>query len=43
VSESTKDQSGGLWENVKVLIQALLLAVIIRTLFFQPFSIPPAR
>jgi signal peptidase I len=40
VSESTKDQSGGLWENVKVLVQALLLAVIIRTLFFQPFSIP---
>lgn len=40
MSESTKDQSGGLWENVKVLIQALLLAVIIRSLFFQPFSIP---
>lgn len=40
MSESTKDQSGGLWENVKVLVQALLLAVIIRTLFFQPFSIP---
>jgi signal peptidase I len=40
VSESKKNESGGLWENVKVLIQALLLAVIIRTLFFQPFSIP---
>ena len=40
MSDKTKDQSGGLWENVKVLVQALLLAVIIRTLFFQPFSIP---
>jgi signal peptidase I len=40
VSDTKKDQSGGLWENVKVLGQALLLAVVIRTLFFQPFSIP---
>jgi signal peptidase I len=40
VSDTKKDQSGGLWENIKVLVQALLLAVIIRTLFFQPFSIP---
>jgi signal peptidase I len=40
VSETSKDKSSGLWENVKVLVQALLLAVIIRTLFFQPFSIP---
>ncbi|WP_299861403.1 signal peptidase I [uncultured Hoeflea sp.] len=41
MSETTKEQAGGgLWENVKVLIQALLLAVVIRTLFFQPFSIP---
>jgi len=40
VSDTTKTHSGGLWENVKVLVQALLLAVIIRTLLFQPFSIP---
>ena len=35
-----KKQGGGLWENVKVFIQALLLAVVIRTVFFQPFTIP---
>jgi signal peptidase I len=35
-----KKQGGGLWENVKVIIQALLLAVVIRTVFFQPFTIP---
>ncbi|HTO29936.1 MAG TPA: signal peptidase I [Pararhizobium sp.] len=35
-----KKQDSGLWENVKVIIQALLLAVVIRTVFFQPFTIP---
>ena len=35
-----KKQGSGLWENVKVIIQALLLAVVIRTVFFQPFTIP---
>jgi signal peptidase I, bacterial type len=39
VSETTKSNSG-LWENVKVIIQALLLALVIRTFLFQPFSIP---
>ena len=28
------------WENTKVIIQALLLAVVIRTVLFQPFTIP---
>ena len=40
MSDTSKNQSSGLWENVKVLVQALLLAVVIRTLLFQPFSIP---
>ena len=40
VADTTKETSGGLWENVKVLVQALLLALVIRTLLFQPFSIP---
>ena len=35
----TKSQNG-LWENIKVIIQALLLAMIIRTVLFQPFTIP---
>jgi signal peptidase I len=38
VSEDKKPSA--LWENVKVIIQALLLAMVIRTVFFQPFTIP---
>jgi signal peptidase I len=38
VSEEKKQSA--LWENVKVIIQALLLAMVIRTVFFQPFTIP---
>ena len=35
-----KKDEGGLWETVKVVIQALLIAVVVRTLLFQPFNIP---
>jgi signal peptidase I len=35
----TKSQNS-LWENIKVIIQALLLAMVIRTVLFQPFTIP---
>jgi signal peptidase I len=41
VSDSKKkEKSGALGENVKVIVQALLLALVIRTFLFQPFSIP---
>jgi signal peptidase I len=42
LSEALKQEknSGGLGETVSVLIQALLIAIVIRTLLFQPFSIP---
>lgn len=40
MSEKTEKKSGGLGEAINVIIQALLLAVVIRTLIFQPFSIP---
>ena len=30
----------GLWENVKTIVYALLIAGVFRTLFFQPFWIP---
>jgi signal peptidase I len=40
VSEKVRREEGGLWETVKVIIQALLIAVVVRTLFFQPFNIP---
>jgi signal peptidase I len=32
--------SGGMGETISVILQALLLAVVIRTFLFQPFSIP---
>ncbi|MCE0505600.1 MULTISPECIES: signal peptidase I [unclassified Roseivivax] len=32
--------SGGLWETVKTVVYALLIAGVFRTLFFQPFWIP---
>ncbi|MBN8907433.1 MAG: signal peptidase I, partial [Rhodospirillales bacterium] len=35
-----KRKSGGLAENAKTIIYAGLIAVIIRTLLFEPFNIP---
>jgi signal peptidase I len=40
VAEKSQKKSGGLGETLSVIIQALLLALVIRTLLFQPFSIP---
>jgi signal peptidase I len=40
VAEKNEKKSGGLGETVSVIVQALLLALVIRTLLFQPFSIP---
>ena len=39
-TEKTAGDSGGLGETVKVVIQALLLALVVRTFLFQPFNIP---
>jgi signal peptidase I len=30
----------GIWETVKVIIQAVLIAVVLRTFLFQPFFVP---
>jgi signal peptidase I len=38
-TEKTRSKSG-LGETVKIVIQALLLALIVRTFLFQPFNIP---
>jgi signal peptidase I len=38
--DSSKEQENSTWEFVKVILQALLLALVVRTLVFQPFSIP---
>lgn len=40
VSGKTEKKSSGLMETVSVIFQAVILAVIIRSLLFQPFSIP---
>lgn len=40
MSEKAQKSQSSLWENIKVIIQALLLAMIIRTVLFQPFTIP---
>ena len=35
-----KHAEGGVGETIKVVIQALLIALVVRTLLFQPFNIP---
>ncbi|MCC5778094.1 signal peptidase I [Nitratireductor sp. B36] len=40
VADKTKKKSGGVGETVNVIVQALILALVIRTFLFQPFSIP---
>jgi len=37
---SSKSQEGGIGETIKVVIQALLIALVVRTVLFQPFNIP---
>ncbi len=38
--EQKKSQKNSLWEMIVVVVQALLLAMVIRTLIIQPFTIP---
>lgn len=38
--EKAAAREGSLYETVKVIIQALLIAFVIRTFLFQPFNIP---
>ena len=40
MGSTVKKEEGGLWETIKVIIQALLIAVVVRTVLFQPFNIP---
>src|SRR6266480_946747 len=40
VSTDGNRKEGGFTENVRVVVQALLIALVIRTLLFQAFSIP---
>lgn len=40
VSSEKTENKGGLGETIKVVAQALVLALILRTFLFQPFNIP---
>ena len=38
--EPTNKSEESVWDLVKVIVQALLIAFVVRTFFFQPFNIP---
>jgi signal peptidase I len=38
--KASKPQEGGIGEHIKVIVQALLIALFVRTILFQPFNIP---
>ena len=40
VTDKKKAKEGSLGETVKVIVQALLIALVVRTFLFQPFNIP---
>ena len=41
IESKAKDEvAGGLWEIAKIIVQALILAMIVRVFFYQPFNIP---
>src|SRR6202022_406353 len=40
VQTGTKRKEGGFAETVRVVIHALIIALVIRTFLFQPFNIP---
>ncbi|HXZ45556.1 MAG TPA: signal peptidase I, partial [Pseudolabrys sp.] len=40
VSSGTKRKEGGIAETVRVIVHALIIALVIRTFLFQPFNIP---
>ena len=39
-SAGEKAKSGGIGETIKVVIQALLIALVFRTFLYHPFNIP---
>jgi len=40
--DTQRKSEDGIWETIKVIIQALLIAFVVRTFFYQPFNIPSA-
>jgi signal peptidase I len=39
-SDARKQRESGWWETLKIVVQALLLAMVVRVFFYQPFNIP---
>jgi signal peptidase I len=39
-NKNKRENEGGLLETVKVIVEALLIALVVRTFLFQPFNIP---
>jgi signal peptidase I len=39
-SAGEKAKQGGIWDTIKVVIEALLIALVFRTFLFHPFNIP---
>jgi signal peptidase I len=39
-AQTKRQEEGGLAETIKVVLQALLIALVVRTFLFQPFNIP---
>jgi signal peptidase I len=39
-AQTRKKPEEGLWDTVKVILEALLIAFVVRTFFYQPFNIP---
>ncbi|MEM0907240.1 MAG: signal peptidase I [Pseudomonadota bacterium] len=42
VAKKKAEREGGLYETIKILFQALVIAIVFRTFLFQPFNIPSA-
>ena len=40
VTSGTKRKEGGIAETLRVIVHALIIALVIRTFLFQPFNIP---
>jgi signal peptidase I len=40
MQEEHAEKSGAIWETVKVIIHALIIAFVVRVFFYQPFNIP---
>ena len=39
-TDQKRSSTGGLWETGKIIVQALILAMVVRVFFYQPFNIP---